>query len=55
MIIEKKDINNIANICDFFESLKFKYSELDGLYDLSEDVEISIDRLLAAMEEEKGQ
>jgi hypothetical protein len=54
MKIKKTDINKIAKICNFFESLKFRYSEFDGLYDLSKDVEISIDRLLVAMEEEKG-
>lgn len=54
MAIKKTDINKIVKICDFFESLKFKYSEV-GLYDLAESVEIGIDRLLVAIEEEKGQ
>ena len=48
---KKTDINKIVKMCDFFESLKFKYSEVNGLYDLAKDVEISIDRLLVAMEE----
>ena len=54
MKIGKKDINKIVKICNFFEDFKLKYPEYDGIYDLSKDVEISIDRLLVLIEEIRG-
>lgn len=53
MKIGKNDVNKIVKICNFFQDFKLKYND-DGIFDLSKDVEISIDRLLALIEEIRG-
>ncbi|MHB1646232.1 MAG: hypothetical protein ACYCSW_06940 [bacterium] len=50
MKIEKKDVNKVFKINNFFDNFKFKYDD-NYIFELSKDVEVSIDRLLKAFEE----
>ncbi len=50
MIIEQKDVDKIFEICNFFDEFKFKYND-DSIFDLSQSIEMGIDRLLVLFEE----